>query len=67
MAANANVLVNTEPTSTQDVMQRLQAIPGAVVHEVDLEADSQEDITAVLRHKICPIKGVTNTITCICF
>jgi hypothetical protein len=33
---------------------------------IDLEADSQEDITAVLRHKIRPIQGITNTITCIC-
>ena len=67
MAANAYVLVNTEPTSTQDVMQRLQAIPGAVVQEVDLEADSQEDITAIIRTKIRPIKGVTNTVACLFF
>ena len=75
MAANAYILVNAEPTSTQDVMKKLQAIHGAVVHEVlgpydfvvDLEGDTQEDVTAVLRHKIRPIKGVTNTVTCICF
>ena len=75
MAANAYILVNAEPPSTQDVMKKLQAIHGAVVHEVlgpydfvvDLEGDTQEDVTAVLRHKIRPIKGVTNTVTCICF
>jgi len=32
---------------------------------VDLEADTQENITAILRHKIRPIKGITNTVTCI--
>ena len=75
MAAYAYILINADPACTQDVMDKLQAITGAVVREVlglydfvvDLEADSQEDITAVLRHKIRPIKGVTNTVTCICF
>ena len=75
MAAKAYILVSVDPTSTQDVIKKLQAITGAVVHEVlgpydfvvDLEADTQEDITAVLRHKIRPMKGVTNTVTCICF
>ena len=75
MAANAYILVNADPTSTQDVNRKLAAITGAVVHEVlgpydfvvDLEADAQEDITAILRHKIRPIKGETNTVTCICF
>ncbi|MBC8280768.1 MAG: Lrp/AsnC ligand binding domain-containing protein [Chloroflexi bacterium] len=75
MAANAFILVNADPTSTDEVIKKLGAISGAVVHEVlgpydfvvDLEADTQEDITAVLRNKIRPIKGVTNTVTCICF
>ena len=75
MAANAYILVNTDPTNTAEVMKKLEAITGAVVHEVlgpydyvvDLEADTQEDITVILRHKIRPIKGVTNTVTCICF
>jgi len=75
MAANAYILVNADPTSTDDVIKKLEAINGAVVHEVlgpydfvvDLEADTQEDITAILRHKIRPINGVTNTVTCICF
>jgi len=75
MAANAFILVNVDPTSTNEVVKKLEAISGAVVHEVlgpydfvvDLEADTQEDITAVLRNKIRPINGVTNTVTCICF
>ena len=75
MAANAYILVNVDPASTRDVAKKLEAITGAVVHEVlgpydfvvDLEADTPEDITLVLRQKIRPIKGVTNTVTCICF
>ncbi|NQW22504.1 MAG: Lrp/AsnC ligand binding domain-containing protein [SAR202 cluster bacterium] len=75
MAANAYILVNADPTLTEEVAQKLRAIPGAVIHDVlgpydfvvDLEADTQEDITAVLRHKIRPLKGVSNTVTCICF
>ena len=75
MTANAFILVNVDPASTQGVIKKLEAIHGAMVHEVlrpydfvvDLEADAQKDITAVLRHKIRPIKGVTNTVTCICF
>ena len=75
MPANAYVLVNVEPENTRSVIARLEGISGAVVHEVlgpydiivDLEADTQEDLTAILRNKIRPIHGVTNTVTCICF
>ena len=75
MAANADTLVNADPTSTTKVVQTSEAITGAVVHEapgpydlvVDLEADTQEDITAIFRHKVRLIKGGTNTVTCICF
>ncbi len=75
MAANAFVLVNVAPESTQGVVERLRAIPGAVVHEVlgpydfvvDVEADTQEEITSILRTKIRPLHGVTNTVTCLCF
>ena len=75
MAHIAYILVNVDPASTRDVAEKLQAITGAMVHEVlgpydfvvDLEADTPEDIMAVLRHEIRPIKGVTNTVTCICF
>ena len=74
MAANAFILVNTDPANTGEVIQRLGAIAGARAREVlspdfvvDLEADIQEDITVILPHKIHPIKGITNTVTCICF
>lgn len=75
MAANAYVLINVAPASTGTVVDRLRAIPGAVVREVlgpydvivELEADTQEDITAILRHKIRPMYGITNTVTCIWF
>ena len=75
MPANAYVLVNVEPGNTRSVVTRLEGISGAVVHEVlgpydivvDLEADSEEDLTAILRNKIRPIHGITNTVTCICF
>ena len=75
MAANAFILVNVEPASTGSVVERLKSISGAVVHEVmgpydfvvDIEADTQEDITSILRNQIRPLLGVTNTVTCICF
>ena len=75
MAANDYILVNAGPKHTEEVIERSEAITGAVVHEVlgpydfvvGLEADTQEEITAILRHKIRAIKGVTNTLTCICF
>jgi len=75
MPANAYVLINVEPASTGAVVERLRAIPRAVVREVlgpydvivELEADTQEDITAILRHKIRPVYGITNTVTCIWF
>lgn len=74
MAANAYILVNADPAHTRAVFERLQGISGAVVKEtfgpydfvVDLEADTAEDITAILRHQIRPIQGITNTVTCVC-
>ena len=53
-------------------MERLRSIPGAIVQEVmgpydvvvELQSDTPEDITAVLRHKIRSVDGVTNTVTC---
>ena len=71
----AYILVNFDPVSTWDVAEKLRDINGAVVREVlgpddfivDLEADSQEDITAIMRTKIRPIKGVTNTVACLFF
>lgn len=75
MAANSLILLNVAPDSTRDVLHRLKGIPGAVVHEVlgpydlvvDVEVDTQGEITSILRSKIRPLDGVTNTVTCICF
>ena len=55
------------------VRERLWTIPNAFVREVlgpydfivALEADTEEDITVILRHKIRPISGVRNTVTCL--
>ena len=75
MAVNTFIMVYVEPTSTKVVHERLKAILGASVFEmlgpydfiIDLEAETPEDITGILRNKIRPIKGVTNTVTCICW
>jgi uncharacterized protein with GYD domain len=75
MAATAYILVNTEPARTQEVVKQLRDIPGAFVREVlgpydvvvELEADTQEDITAALRNQIRPINGITDTVTCLWF
>ncbi len=73
MSANAYILLSLEPSKTQSAIERLKGLPGAVVQEVlgpydavvEIEADTQEDITATLRHRIRSIDGVTNTVTCI--
>ena len=57
------------------MLERLHAIPGGIVREVvgpydivvELEADTEEDLARVLRHKISPIPGVSNTATCTWF
>ena len=75
MAANAYVLVNIEPAMTREVIDRLNAISGAAVREVlgpydavvELEAGTVEDLTEIMRHRIRPIRGVTNTVTCLWF
>lgn len=75
MAANAYILINVEPARTRQVVDQLRTVPGAIVHEVlgpydvivELEADTQEDITGILRQRIRPIDGVTNTVTCVWF
>ncbi len=72
MAAHAYILITVDPSRTQAVRERLRAVPGAYVREVlgpfdfivELEAETQEDLTATLRSKIRPIPGVTSTITC---
>ncbi len=74
MAVNAYILINVDPARTRAVVEQLQSISGAAVHEVlgsydlvvDLEADTHEDLTGILRHKIRPIHGITNTATCVC-
>ena len=77
VAADAYILVNLEPavnvkpTKTTAAVQRFKEIQGAIVPEVlgpydivvELEADTQEDITARLRDHIRPVEGVTNTLT----
>ena len=74
MATKAYMLINVQPANTRGVFDQLNTIKGAVVMEVqgpydlilDLEADTPEDILLVLRTKVRPIKGITNTVTCIC-
>ena len=70
--AHAYILVNVDPVQTQRVVERLRAIPSAVVHEVlgpydmvlELEVEAPEYITSVLREKVRPVPGVTSTVTC---
>ena len=72
-AAYATVLINTEPTETQAVFDRLEQIPNTKARQVmgpydiivEIQADASEYIGKVLREKIRPIKGVTNTVTCV--
>lgn len=70
--AKAFIMVNTEPTETNRIGERLRTIRGAVVYEVfgpfdfivDLEADTPEDLAAMLRNNIRTVHGVTTTLTC---
>ena len=70
---NAYILLNLEPVKTQSAIERLRELPGSAVQEVlgpydavlEIEADTQEDITALLRNRIRPIDGVSNTVTCL--
>ena len=74
MAATAYILLQVEPAQTQAVVDRLRTIPGAFVREllgpydviIELDADTTEDITGVLRSKIRPIPGISSTVTCMC-
>jgi DNA-binding Lrp family transcriptional regulator len=75
MSANAYVFINVEPENIQEVVERLNTIPGGIVREVvgpydvvvELEADTEEDLAGILRHKINPVPGVTNSVTCTWF
>jgi len=74
MAINAYILINVEPAKSRVVFEQLSHIRGAVVDRllglydivVDLEAATPVELTAVLRDEIRPIRGITNTLTCIC-
>jgi DNA-binding Lrp family transcriptional regulator len=67
MAVNAYILINVEPERIPEVVERLRAIPGGIVREVigpydvvvELEEDTEEDLTRILRHDISPISGIT--------
>ena len=73
MPVSAYILVTVEPPRTHAVVERLRAIPRAVVHEVlgpydavvELETDTQENMAATVRAKIRSIPGVTSTVTCL--
>ena len=75
MAVNAYILINVEPAKTLDVLDRLNTLTGAHIREVlgpydmvvELEAGTPEDITEILRHRIRPINGVSNTVTLMAF
>lgn len=72
MPANAYIMLNVEPAKTQNVMDRLHALPGALVHEVlgpydiivELEASTAEELAVLLRTNIRPIPGILSTVTC---
>ena len=69
---HAYVLLEVEPPKTRNVVEHLKGIRGAVVHEVlgpfdivvELEVESPEYITSILREKIRPVNGVIRTVTC---
>ena len=73
MAANAYVLLTVEPQKTDEVLERLEAIPRALVRQVlgpydvivELYEDTAVDITSVVQSKIRPITGITQTVTCL--
>ena len=75
MAANAYILINTEPPKTREVVESLNTLRGIIVREVlgpydivvELEADTHEDLVGVLRQQILPINGIVDTITCLWF
>ena len=74
MAINAYILINVEPAKSRAVFEQLSHIRGAAVDRllgpydivVDLEAATLVELTAVLRDEIRPIRGITNTLTCVC-
>ena len=73
--AFAYVLINTEPAQTGAVLARLATIPSSKAREVmgpydivlELQADGAEYIGKILREKVRPVPGITNTVTCMWF
>lgn len=71
--AYAYILINVEPAETQAAFDRLEQIPNGKARQVmgpydiilELQADAPEYIGKILREKVRPIKGVTNTVTCV--
>ncbi len=72
MAVHAYVLITVDPARTQAVGERLRSLPGAYVREVlgpfdfvvELEAETQEEMTTLMRTRIRAVPGVTSTVTC---
>ena len=72
MGAAAYVLINSEPSLTQEVFERLTTIPNGKARQVTgpydivlvLEVESPEYIGKILRERVRPIRGVSNTVTC---
>jgi DNA-binding Lrp family transcriptional regulator len=70
--AEAFIMITAEPSETQRIGERLRNMRGAVVYEVldpfdfivDMEADTPEDLTSVLRNNVRSISGVSATLTC---
>ena len=70
--AKAFIMITAEPAETQRSGERLRNMRGAVVYEVlgpfdfivDMEADTPEDLTSVLRNNVRSISGVSATLTC---
>ena len=70
--AKAFIMITAEPSETQRIGKRLRNMRGAVVYEVlgpfdfivDMEADTPEDLTSVLRNNVRSISGVSATLTC---
>ena len=70
--AKAFIMITAEPSETQRIGERLRNMRGAVVYEVlgpfdfivDMEADTPEDLTSILRNNVRSISGVSATLTC---
>ncbi|MEK9660048.1 MAG: Lrp/AsnC ligand binding domain-containing protein [Chloroflexota bacterium] len=69
---HAYILITADPTRTEAIVERLEAISSARVHEVlgpydivlEVETEALEYVAQILRDKVRPIPGVTSTVTC---